>query len=283
LAAIRVFQTNRVMPTSRSTMDRTLANPPTGPRAAHRGLQIALVAATASLLLPALAHAQLVLTLRQGKAWVNDADLRVVRPGGTDLTLRSVQWDDQSYRSPIYLGGTLTWWLPRHREWGLGVDFTHAKAILEADDVAFAEGSLHGQAVSGPIAIESVVPHLEFSHGLNLATLNVFRRWAGRPQPVTGYTDLYEPGLTFYLGFGAGVAVPHVEAEVDRIPTHEFQLAGPALRVELGLELPLDEHVAIAAEGIVSWTDVRADLAGGGRVETRLLVPQLTLGVALRD
>jgi lipid A oxidase len=254
-----------------------------GSGACRRVRRVLATAAAIALLLPALAHAQLVLTLRQGKAWVNDADLRLSRPGGTDLTLRSVRWADDSYRSPIYLGGTLTWWLHRHREWGVGLDLTHAKAILLTDDVAFAEGRLHGQPVSAALDVATVVPRLELSHGLNLTTLNVYRRWAGRTQPIPAYPDRYEPGLTIYAGLGAGVAVPHVDAVVDGIPTRGYQLAGPALRGELGVEVPLDDNVALVGEAIVSWADLHAHLDGGGAVDVRLLVPQLTLGIALRD
>jgi lipid A oxidase len=244
------------------------------PRAATRAILIGLAFA---LLLPAAAAAQLVLTLRQGKAWVESSDLELRRPGGTDLALRDVTWEDQSYRSPIYYGVGLTWWLPRHREWGLGVDLTHAKAILETGETAFAQGRLAGVPVAAPVPVDSIVPALQFSHGLNLATLSGYRRWwtAPRGEQATG--------VALYLGLGAGVAVPHVEARVGGVRTDEYQLAGPAARGVVGLDVPYDEHVSLVGEATLSWADVRADLADGGSVRTRLLVPQLSLGLALRD
>ena len=138
-----------------------------------------------ALLVPAAAAAQLVLTLRSGGAWVNSSDLRLNRPGGTDVTLRDVAWDDASYRSPIYYGLGLTWWLPKHREWGLGVDFTHPKAILETGDSVLAEGSLDGVPVAGPVLVRRRRPGLQFSHGLNMATVNAYRRWWTTPSTAT--------------------------------------------------------------------------------------------------
>jgi len=100
------------------------------------------------------------------------------------------------------------------------------------------------------------VPALQFSHGLNLATVNGYRcrRAAPREEQTTG--------VALYLGIGAGVVVPHVEARIGDVRTYEYQLVG---------------------EAILSWADARADLADGGEVRTRLLVPQLSLGLSLRD
>ncbi|HET9767367.1 MAG TPA: hypothetical protein VFS60_11005, partial [Thermoanaerobaculia bacterium] len=245
------------------------------PRAAMATVLLALAFA---LLVPAAAAAQLVLTLRSGAAFVESSDLQLRRPGGTDVTLRDVGWDDESYRSPIYYGLGLTWWLPQHRHWGLGVDFTHPKAILETGDSVLAEGRVDGAPVSAPVLVRDVVDGLRFSHGLNLVTVSGYRRWWTTPRH--GEQTV---GVALYVGLGAGVVVPHVEAQIGGVRTDEYQLAGPAVRGVVGLDVPLDEHISLVGEAILSWADVRADLADGGRVETQLLVPQLSLGLSLRD
>lgn len=229
------------------------------------------------VLLPAAARAQLTLTLRQGKAWVESSDLRLQRPDGTDVTLHDLTWEDRSYRAPIYYGLGVTWWLPRHPEWGLGLDFTHAKAILDTDGSTFADGTLAGAPVAASVPVRSVVPALQFSHGLNLLTAGGYRRWWAAPRGDRA------PGVSFYLGVGAGVVVPHVEAQVGGIRTDEYQLAGPAARGVAGLDVPFDEHVSLVGEAILSWADVSADLTGGGSIETTFVLPQLALGIALRD
>jgi lipid A oxidase len=230
-----------------------------------------------ALLLPAGADGQWVLTLRQGKAWVESSDLELRRPGGTDLTLRDVAWVDESYRPPIYYGGGISWWLPRRPQWGLGLDFTHAKAILDTDGRALAQGQLGGTPVDAALPVREVVPRLEFSHGLNLATLGAYRRWLAASG---GETDT---GVALYLGLGAGIVIPHVEAGFGGVRTDEYQLGGPAARGVVGLDVPYDEHLSLVAEAILSWADVRGDLDGGGSVHTRLWVPQLSLGISLRD
>src|ERR1044072_8360357 len=147
-----------------------------------RTLRRSLAAALAlAFVVPTAAAAQLTLTLRQGKAWVESSDLRLTRPG-THVTLRDVSWRDESFRSPIYYGVGLTWWLPRHREWGLGLDLTHAKAILETDGLALAPGGARGRRVDESVLVRDVVPALQFSHGLNFVTVNGYRRGWGAPR-----------------------------------------------------------------------------------------------------
>ncbi len=228
------------------------------------------------VLLPAAAHAELALTLRQGKAWVESSDLLLQRPNGTDVVLQDLTWEDQSYRGPIYYGLGLTWWLPRHPEWGLGLDFTHPKAILDTGGSAFAFGRLDGAPIVGSVPVRSVVPALQFSHGLNLLTASGYRRWWAAPR-----ADRW-PGASFYLGVGAGVVIPHVEAQIGGMRTDEYQLAGPAARGVAGVDVPFDEHISLVGEAILSWADVSADLTGGGSIETTFVVPQLSLGIALR-
>jgi lipid A oxidase len=250
-------------------MSRTVRRPDRIRRAALSGALLAV-------LVPAGAGAQLVLTLRQGKAWVESSDLRL-RGGGSDLTLRDVAWEDGSYRAPIYYGAGLTWWMPRHPRWGLGIDFTHAKAILDGDVTVQADGRLAGAPFHDAVPVREVVPHLELSHGLNLATAGVYRRWVADTGPEP------DSGVALYVGLGAGVVAPHVGATVAGRRTDEYQLAGPAARGVIGLDVPWDEHVSLVGEAILSWADVRAELTGGDRVQTRLWVPQVSLGISLRD
>jgi lipid A oxidase len=237
----------------------------------------AALALAALALFPAAGRAEWTLTLRQGKAWVESGDLRVQRPG-TDVTLHDVTWEDRSYQAPIYYEIGLTRWLPRHPEWGVGLDLTHAKAILDTEEAAFAAGRLAGAPIAGTVPVRTVVPALQFSHGLNFLTITGYRRWwaASRGTHSTA-------GVALYLGLGAGVVLPHVEAQIGGVRTDEYQLAGPAARAVAGLDVPFDEHISLVGEAILSWADVGADLTGGGSVEATMVVPQLTLGIALRD
>ncbi len=245
------------------------------PRARH----VAATAALLGLLLATtagVARAQLVMTLRQGKAWLEGSDLHLLRPGATDVELRDVGWDDRSYSSPINFGVGLTWWLPPHPHWGLGLDLTHVKAVLLTEESALAQGRVDGVPIDAPVRVGDIVPRLELAHGIELLTAGADRRWLASPG-ASGR------GVALFLGLGAGIAIAHVDAEVGGARTSGYQLAGPAARGVVGLDVPFDENVSLVFESSLGWVDLRADLAGGGRVDTRLVVPQLTLGISLRD
>jgi lipid A oxidase len=244
-------------------------------RARHHA---ALVLGCAAALLgaPAAARGELVLTLLLGNAWVAESDLRVAR-GNTALTLESTGWETRSFQDPPYYDVRLTRWSPRRPAWGIGLDLTHAKAYLDEGEVVFARGQLAGRPVAAPLPVREAVQQLNFSHGLNTVTIDVYRRWLA---PRRQYR---ESRVALYLGAGAGLAVPHVEATVGGVPTSEYQLAGPALRATVGLDVPIDDNISLVGEGTLSWVDLDVDLAGGGALAAELLVPQLTFGLSLRD
>jgi lipid A oxidase len=236
----------------------------------------AVVTGMLLLAAPAPAGAELVLTLLLGNSWVAESDLRVER-GDTAVTLENVPWEGRAFDDPPYYDVRLTWWSPRRPLWGVGLDLTHAKAYLDDGEVVFARGRIAGREVAGPLLARDVVQQLNFSHGLNTVTVDVYRRFLAPRRPYR------EAQVALYLGAGAGVAVPHVEATVAGVPTREYQLGGPALRGTIGLDVPFDDHVSLVGEGVLSWVDLDVDLEGGGSLATELLVPQLTFGLALRD
>lgn len=229
----------------------------------------------AALLATPPARAEVELTLFLGHAEVLDSDLRLSLPGGTDLELEEVSWDDASFDSPLYYAVRGTWWLPRSPEWGFALDLTHAKAILDVDERVAARGRRNGVPVAGTIFVEQAIDAFEMSHGLNTLTLSGMRRWGGFGG---GWNR-----VTYFAGLGGGVAVPHVEARVGGLEIDEYQVAGPALQGVLGLDTAVDEHLGITLEGRVSWVDVEADLTGGGTAQTELWLLQLVAGLSLRD
>lgn len=235
----------------------------------------ALLAAAVAFAAAPPARAEAALTLFLGYSSVPGSDLRVTLPGGTDVEIEDASWDDASFDDPPYYAVRATWWLPRSPEWGLALDLTHAKAILDVDATAPVRGRLDGVPVGGALPLGEVLGAYEMSHGLNTVTLSGQRRWGGfgfRPDRVT-----------YFAGLGGGVAVPHVEARAGGFETREYQVAGPALQAVLGLDTAIDEHVGITLEGRVSWVDVEADLTGGGTVESDLWLLQLAVGLSLRD
>lgn len=252
----------------------------TARRTAVRPTSARLAAVVAVALVLALsaapaARAELELTLFLGHAEIPGSDLRLTLPGGTDLRFADVSWDDESFDDPPYYAARLARWLPRSPAWGIALDFTHAKAILDVDEPVPARGLRRGVPFDGALPVDDQLAGFEMSHGLDTLTLGGVRRW-GAARTGSGR-------VTYFAGLGAGVAVPHVEARAAGLRTAEYQLAGPALQAVLGLDTAVDENIGITLEARASWVDVEADLAGGGRVETDLWLLQLVAGLSLRD
>lgn len=220
-----------------------------------------LVAACLLAVAPA-ARGEVELTLFNGHAEIPDSDLRLTRPDGTDLRFEGVSWDDVSFESPPYYGARLSWWRPRSPAWGLGLDFTHAKAHLDIDEVVPLRGGRGGVPVAGVAPVRGDLDAFALSHGLNTVVLQSLRRW--------GETGNGWDRVTWFAALGGGIAVPHVEARTGGLQTAEYQLAGPALQAELGLDTAVDEHVGITLEARASWLDLDVDLTGGAAIETDL-------------
>ncbi|GHA31072.1 lipid A oxidase (Involved in formation of 2-aminogluconate) protein [Devosia pacifica] len=152
-----------------------------------------------------------------------------------------VDWQGLSFDAPIYYGANLTLWPDAMPDWGFQLDFTHAKAYADFSDPDIAAD----------------YSRLEFTHGLNLVTANVLRKWE------TGQ------GLRFYAGGGAGVAVPHVEIEtrassiVGDSGTFEYQAAGPALQGIVGASFEVLDNLRLFGQYKLSYAPITAELSDG--------------------
>jgi lipid A oxidase len=237
-----------------------------------------VVAFTLALAVTGIARAELALTLQLGTSWVAESDV-AVDLGASDFELFDVTWDARPFEGTMYYGVRLTRWLPQRPAWGIGLDYTHAKAHLEVDEDVRTAGHFDGAAVDGVAPVRETIQELSFAHGLNLVTLNGFRRWQTPPPPGRHRSR----GIDYYLGLGAGVAIPHVDATVDGVPTRGYDFGGLALRGSLGIDVAVDDHFSVVGEGTLSWVHLEVDLGGGGSLATELLVPQLTFGLALRN
>src|SRR4051812_20581259 len=56
-----------------------------------------------------------------------DSDITLKQPNGTNMTLNDVPWDGASFDDPPYWGIRGIWWLDARPNWGLMVDYNHAK------------------------------------------------------------------------------------------------------------------------------------------------------------
>jgi len=213
-----------------------------------------------------------------GAASSGRSDLRLERTDGTSVTLADVDWKDESDRSPPFYGVRLGYWFGEDPRWGVNLDFTHAKAIVNTTQVVDVSGTTPTGTVDGRQPIATHLDSFELSHGLNFLTFNVVRRWFPKGKRDGSFGGRLQP----YLGGGVGLAIPHVEAMVDGERTSEYQAAGPTLQFALGCNVDVAGPVSAFLEYKLNWADLRLDLAGDTQVRTSLLTHQYIVGLTFR-
>jgi lipid A oxidase len=171
-------------------------------------------------------------------------------PGGVGDFDFTVDWEGKSGKMPPYYGLRGTWW--RSETLGFGFEFTHSKVYADSQSMQ-----------------DNGFSWLEFSDGLNIVTVNVHRRW-----------QLENRRFVPYVSGGLGVAIPHVEAETVGGRTFEYQLTGPAAQWTAGIAFPLGEKWTIFGEYKGNYSQNKAKLDNGGRLETNILTNALNLGVS---
>jgi lipid A oxidase len=225
------------------------------------------------------ARAEWNISVYGGKSITHDNDLRFQGlSGASRLTLHDVGWDDRSFENPLYYGLRVTHWFGACPEWGLALDFSHAKIYLDPDQVVKVSGRRAGLAIETREPIGSTLQSFNASHGLNLLTLNGTRRWFLKGERDNSFLGRLQP----YVGLGAGTAVPHVEASVNGITTGEYQVAGWTAQGFAGLNFDLMRYLALFLEYKASYADLDMKLAGGQRVVTEPLTHQFLFGLTFR-
>lgn len=161
-------------------------------------------------------------------------------------------WVGNSLTAPPYYGFRATWW--QSETFGYGVDLNHAK-IYADEETLTATG----------------FERLEFSDGLNILTVNAYRRWP----------DAFG-GVTPYVGGGLGVAVPHVELFDEGTRTFGYQYTGPAVAWMAGASYDLSDHWAVFGEYKGTYSINDAALDTGGTLSTDVVTNALNFGVSYR-
>lgn len=179
-----------------------------------------------------------------------------VRKGAVSDT-RSVDWDGKSFALPPYWGVRGIYWFNSHPNWGVAVDYMHAKAY----------GKIK-------FATDPVYSTLEFTDGNNILTGNLMYRFGDPMQRIRPY-----------MGVGLGLAIPHVEVGLKAFPgqdTFDYQVTGLAALALAGLEFQITPAWSAIVEGKLSYTQIDADLKGGGSLKTDIWSPHLAIGLSYR-
>lgn len=165
-----------------------------------------------------------------GAPYTHSSNLHFRQPGTTDLTVHDVEWIGRPFKSPIYYGLRATRWHGLGSPFGSMLDFTHSKAIANANQIIRLSGTRNGRPMPESGRTGDLFKHLEFSHGHNMATLNGLMRLG----PLSAK-------LSPYVGGGFGVNLPHTEIQFTGDPdrTYEYQYTGPTGQVLAGIEFRL--------------------------------------------
>jgi lipid A oxidase len=210
-----------------------------------------------------------------GQTYVPDTDVEY-RADVTRVTLHDVSWETRPFENPIYYGLRVSYWTERNANLGFSLDFAHPKIYADPNQVVRVTGQRDGAAVDGQEPVGNTLQSFNNSHGLNMLTVNVLYRWNTDAAGATGALQRLQP----YVGLGAGVAFPHVEAVVAGARTYEYQLAGPAVQAQLGLGYPLGGGFGLFSEYKYNRAWLDESLEGGGSLRLEPQVHQFILGVS---
>lgn len=162
----------------------------------------------------------------------------------------TAKWEGRSFEAPIYYGWRATRW--QSETFGWGAEFTHAKVY--SDQETRDEGGFDV---------------LELTDGINILTVNAYRRWPNQ-----------FGALTPYVGGGLGISIPHVEVESAGGKTNGYQVTGAALRLTAGAKYAINETWGVFGEyqNTVSFNDMELD--NGGALESRIITNALNIGIS---
>ena len=161
-------------------------------------------------------------------------------------------WDGASFEMPPYWGIRATWWLEDMPEIGIALDYSHGKAVAEKS-----------------VATANDFTTLEFTDGINLATINALYRWR------------MDNGFTPYVGAGAGIAFPKVEVTnpTDGIDINEYQITGGTVQAFAGVDYKVNDNWSVFGEVKSNYTPVRASLPNGGSLDVNIVNNQFIFGL----
>ncbi|MEM8748990.1 MAG: outer membrane beta-barrel protein [Pseudomonadota bacterium] len=215
-------------------------------------LAIAVVASGTTFATTQASFAEATISVFGGANFSPHSDIDFSVDGGNSGSDIAIDWDGESFEAPPYYGVRATYWFETMPEFGVALEFTHAK--VAADPL--------------PAGIST----LEFTDGINFLTLNGL------------YRKEFDNGLTPYGGLGIGLSIPNVEFEEASSPveTDEYQVTGVALQGFVGLDYSITERWSVFGEYKFSYGQVDADLEGGGSLDTDIISNQFIFGVTFK-
>ena len=213
-------------------------------------MQRLLLITVASLALSGAALAEDQFSIYGGIQSAPHSGVTGTDPGGVGDFDFTAGWEGRSFEMPPYWGLRWTRW--QTDRFGWGVDINHTKVYADDDTLA-----------------DSGFSHFEFSDGLNILTVNAWRRFPDASATVTPY-----------VGAGIGFSVPHVEVTTSGGRVFEYQVTGPAVQWVAGASYSLNDRWSVFGEYKGTYSMNEADLGSGGTLETDIVTNALNFGVS---
>ena len=229
------------------------------------------LAVVSLLLITFQARGEWFLSVYGGFVNTESSDVHL-KENGNDLTFHNVNWGDESFKGSPYGGYRMGYWFDRKPNWGVSVEWIHAKMVADLKQTVSVTGTRND---SEPLA--NTFDNLQFTHGYNLFTLNLEHRWFLTKPESKSFWSRFEP----YAGIGAGAAMPHMEVTTANSNTQEYQLGGPAFQGFAGMDVALCRYASLFIEGKLTYADVDVDLNGGGSLHTDPLSEHFAVGLTI--
>jgi hypothetical protein len=162
--------------------------------------------------------AQWMVTGYLGSAATMPSSIRV-HANGTEVLMNSISFNSRSWQKPLYYG--VRGGYRFQRGLGLEAEFIHLKAFAVV-----------------PPSQRALVPQFNMSHGANLLLGNFF------------LSRTLGTGQRFRLTArsGAGISIPHSEAQIGELRIDRYEFGGPAFQIAAGPELRVTRGLAWLSE-----------------------------------
>jgi lipid A oxidase len=200
----------------------------------------------------------------------------------TDWTVHNIPWDGVSFAKSggaPYYGYRLTYWPTAWHNFGIALDYTHAKIRAVRDATVSYSGTINGvndSTTNGSAQIQDLFDVLEYTDGLNL----IFADGLYKLRTV----GMFHP----YVGAGLGISIPHVEETgvgggSGTPPFHRtfaYEFGGAAAEGLIGADVQLTKRISVFGEYKLSWAKVDSPLTGGYRIHTTTITNHLLAGLS---
>ncbi len=225
---------------------------------------------------PRPAGAEWVIAGFFGNAATTRTYLTLTQPSTrTGVRFDSVDYEGRSFHLPPYYGYRATYFL-RSPEWfGIEGEVVHMKVYAQPAEALPAAGTIDGAAVSGPVALASVVERFSLSHGQNLLFVNAVARYApGR------CGDFRTARFVLLARAGVGPTLPHVETTIAGVAEEGYQRGAIAVQAAGGIELRAWKQLHALVEYKFTRCRQSVSAAAGSHIETLLHTHHLTFGLS---